>query len=85
MSETYQDLEGYQEDPMSYLQDWIFHFNSITDQWAAIPRDAYTDYWNDYKNAGVLRSKNLNTLLELLHKSKGSTSLIDDIINGEVE
>jgi hypothetical protein len=67
----------------SYLNDWVFHFNSFTEQWAAIPRDSYDEYWNDYKNASVLRSKSLNTLLELLHKAKGSTGVIEHIINGE--
>ena len=57
---------------LSYLQDWVFHFNSFTEQWAAIPRESYDQYWNDYKNTAVLRSKTLNTLLELLHKAKGS-------------
>jgi len=67
----------------SYLNDWVFNFNSYTEQWAAIPRETYNEYWNDYKNAGVLRSKNLNTLLELLHKAKGDTDVIEHIINGE--
>jgi len=68
---------------LSYLTDWVFHFNAHTEQWAAIPRETYSEYWNDYKNAGVLRSKNLDTLLELLHKAKGSTDVIEHIINGE--
>jgi hypothetical protein len=68
---------------LSYLQDWVFHYNSFTEQWAAIPRESYDQYWNDYKNAAVLRSKTLNTLLELLHKAKGSTDVIEHIINGE--
>jgi hypothetical protein len=67
----------------SYLNDWVFHFNSITEQWAAIPRESYNEYWNNYKTAGVLRSKNINTLLELLHKAKGSTNVMEHIINGE--
>jgi len=68
---------------LSYLQDWVFHFNSYTETWAAIPRETYNEYWNDYKNAGVIRSKNINTLLELLHKAKGSINAIEHIINGE--
>jgi len=68
---------------LSYLQDWVFHYNSFTEQWAAIPRESYDQYWNDYKNTSVLRSKTLNTLLELLHKAKGSTNVIEHIINGE--
>lgn len=68
---------------LTYLNDWVFHFNSFTEQWAAVPRGTYNEYWNDYTNASVLRSKNLNTLLELLHKSKGDATLIEIIIHGE--
>lgn len=67
----------------TYLHDWIFHFNSHTEYWNAVPRETYTEYWNDYSNPTVLRSKNLNTLLELLHKSKGDATLIEIIIHGE--
>ena len=66
-----------------YLTDWVFHFNAHTDQWAAIPRETYNDYWNDYTHAGVIRSKSIDTLLELLHKSSGNAAIIEDIINGE--
>jgi hypothetical protein len=68
---------------LSYLTDWVFHFNAHTEQWAAIPRETYNEYWNDYKNSGVLRSKTLNTLLDLLHKAKGSIDVVEHIINGE--
>jgi hypothetical protein len=68
---------------LNYLHDWIFHFNAHTEQWNAVPRETYTEYWNDYSNPTVLRSKNLNTLLELLHKSKGDATLIEIIIHGE--
>ena len=66
-----------------YLNDWVFHFNAYAETWAAIPRESYNEYWNDYKNAGVLKSKNINTLLELLYKSKGDANVIEHIINGE--
>lgn len=68
---------------LSYLNDWVFHFNSHTEQWAAIPRETYIEYWNNYKHSGVLRSKEINTLLELLHKAKGNNNVIEHIINGE--
>jgi len=70
---------------LAYLEDWVFHFNAHNNQWAAIPRETYTEYWNDYKNAGVLRSKHLNTLLDLLHKSKGNTDIIENITRGEIK
>lgn len=63
----------------SYLNDWVFHFNPYTEMWAAIPRDEYQTYWSDYNNANILRSKHLNTLVDLLHKSKGDVAVIHDL------
>lgn len=84
--EVYQDEEPYYKPAdLAYLEDWVFHFNSFRNEWNAIPRETYSDYWNDYKNAGVLRSKHLNTLLDLLHKSKGNKGIIEDIIRGEIK
>jgi hypothetical protein len=84
--ETYQDQEPfYVPSDLAYLEDWVFHFNSLSGHWAAIPRETYNDYWNDYKNAGVLRSKHLNTLLDLLHKSKGDIGIIEDLTRGEIK
>lgn len=83
--QVYQDVEpGYKHD-LDYLNDWVFHFNIHAEQWAAIPREIYNEYWNDYKHAGVLRSKHLNTLLDLLHKSKGNVDIIEDITRGEIK
>lgn len=85
LQEVYQDHEhDYPSNSsLEYLTDWVFHFNPYMKQWAAVPRETYTEYWNDYKHAGVLRSKNLNTLLELLHRAKGDADVIENIINGE--
>lgn len=79
--ETYQDLElePIKEDP-SYLYNWVFHFNSYANLWAAIPRDSYTEYWDRYDHPDVLKSSKLETLLELLHKSKGDVELLNTII-----
>jgi hypothetical protein len=82
---TYQDLEKVYDNSLSYLEDWVFHFNSFTNQWAAIPRDSYTEYWSDYKHPNVLKSKHLNTLLDLLHKTKGDAEMIEELTRGEVK
>lgn len=81
--EVYQDVEPLYNQDLNYLNDWVFHFNSFTEQWAAVPREIYNEYWNDYKHASVFKSKNISTLLELLHKSKGDVGKIEHIINGE--
>ena len=83
--ETYQDLEKVYDNSLAYLEDWVFHFNSFTNQWAAIPRDSYTEYWSDYKHSSVLRSKHLNALLDLLHMSKGDRGIIEDLTSGQIK
>ena len=72
----------YMSTELDYLNDWVFHYNCHTEQWAAVPRETYNEYWSDYKHPSVIRSKQLNTLLELLHKSKGSITKIEDIASG---
>jgi hypothetical protein len=79
--EVYQDYEpDYVENVQDYLDSWVFHYNSINDQWAAIPRDKYADYWNDYSISGVLRSNSINTLLDLLHLCKGDITLLNELL-----
>lgn len=69
--EAYQDFEpGYIKD-LSYLYDWLFHYNHHTGFWAAIPRDTIAEYFNNYSSDKVLRSKSLATLQELLHSVGG--------------
>ena len=63
-----------------YLYDWVFHFNHLTNTWAAIPRDLYKQYWDNYNLPGVIRSSKIETLLELLHKSKGDIDLLNEIV-----
>lgn len=63
-------------DTEQYMHDWVFHFNPYNKLWSAIPRDLYTKYWDDCQLEGVLRSKDVNTLLHLLHKCKGDSKEI---------
>jgi DNA-directed RNA polymerase subunit F len=83
--ETYQDLENVNDNPLIYLEEWVFHYNSFANQWAAIPREKYKEYWNDFRHPDVLKSKHLNTLLDLLHKSKGNIEVIEDLTRGEIK
>lgn len=84
--EVYQDIEPfYTPDPLSYLEDWVFHYNSFKNQWSAVPREKYNEYWSNHKHPDVLRSKHLNTLLDILHKSKGDMNIIEDLTKGEIK
>jgi hypothetical protein len=72
----------YKPQDLSYLEDWVFHFNSFTEEWAAVPRETYNEYWNQNDHPDVLRSRNLNSLLDLLHKSKGDREVIEKLTSG---
>lgn len=76
-------MKVYKSSDLSYLEDWVFHYNSFNNEWAAIPRGIYNGYWNDYRHPDVLRSKTLNTLLELLHKTKGDKQAIEKLTGGK--
>lgn len=51
--------------------NWVFHFNPYTNQWAAIPRDLYTSYWDNYELEGIIRSSKFSTLLEIIERTDG--------------
>ncbi len=54
-----------------HLYDWVFHYNPYTKQWAAIPRDLYTKYWDNYNLEGIIRSSSHKTLLEIIERTEG--------------
>jgi hypothetical protein len=76
--------EKYIETPNAFMHDWVFHYSPFEDRWAAIPRDNYVDYWNDRAHKNIMRSKHLNTLVDLLYKCKGNVDCIEDLTSGEV-
>ena len=53
---------------MENLYMYVLHFNPYTNVWNAIPRDKYNEYWNDINTKGVLSSKKVETLIELITK-----------------
>lgn len=81
--ETYQDQEPvYQNKDAqpAYMHDWVFHYNHSNHTWAAIPRDKYNEYWNDYDLPEVIRSSSIHTLLDLLHRTKGDKEQIQKLV-----
>jgi hypothetical protein len=93
MREQVDYSEKEQLDPVKpieglYMYDWIFHYNPYTNNWSAIPRDLYVDYWtrsdfldnySDIHGRSILRARHLNVLIDLLHKAKGDVEIIHDI------
>lgn len=53
------------------LYNYLFHFNHHQSLWNAIPRDRIKDYFNNMNervNTGILKAKDISTLLEFLSK-----------------
>jgi len=63
---------------MEQLYDYVFHYNPYEENWSAIPRDKYLDYWSKKNVEGVLKSKNYNTLIAVVLKGK---HFIDELNN----
>jgi hypothetical protein len=53
---------------MSKLYNYVFHYNHYTELWNAIPREIYTKYWDNDDVNGVLKSKEITTLIEIITK-----------------
>ena len=54
---------------MSNLYDYLLHYNHYTQTWFAIPRQNISNYWNGDME-GVLKSKEIKTLIELITRGK---------------
>jgi hypothetical protein len=87
-NEVYTDLEGSgydfleetQANPRTFLYDYVFHYNHYTGLWSAVHRTSYMEYWNNSETKGVIRSKDINTLIEIIQKTQGNIDLADKLI-----
>ena len=61
------------------LYDWLFH-QGLDGNWAAIPRDKIAEYFNDYNCQGVIRSSQLETVVELASKVSYDPEFINKIV-----
>lgn len=64
---------------ISPLYNWVFHFNSFTNTWAAIPREDYQTYWSDSNHPSVIRSREITTLIDILYKTNGDKDKIEQL------
>jgi hypothetical protein len=73
--------ETQEQQNENLLQNWVFHFSPHTNLWSGFHRDNYLSYWNDYNSKHVIRSKDINVIVELIKKINGDVTMIDDFIN----
>jgi hypothetical protein len=63
------------------LYGYVFHFNPYTKIWSAIPRDNYSEYWNDANLEGVIRSSKFETIVSILYKTDGNAEKIKKLVS----
>lgn len=66
---------------MHYMHDWVFHYDIYADVWNAIPRDKYAQYWNKRFVSGILKSKEIETLFDLIHRTHGDDDKIEKLLS----
>ena len=55
---------------MEELYGFVFWHNYLDKKWYAIPRDGYADFFSGkYDNSNVMKSKSVDTLIELICKT----------------
>lgn len=88
-NEVYTDHEELgQYTPSELITDtsayhFVFHYNAYSKLWSAIPRDSYNDYWNDTNHPDIIRSTEINTLMDLLYKTDGNKNKLEQLINSQ--
>lgn len=59
------------------LYQWLFHYNHYSEKWSAFKREDYVDVFNGKKKP--LSSSNINTLIEIIGKTKGDITKLKTV------
>lgn len=69
---------------MKKLEGWVFVYNTYTNKWMASKRDNYYDLFSNISSDKVLKSNNINTLIEIIIKTQGEKTKIKKLLaNGK--
>ena len=64
---------------MEELYGFVFWHNHFEKNWYAIPRESYTNFFSGkYDNSKVLKSKSIDTLVELICKNINTEDIPQD-------
>jgi len=70
---------------LSNLHDWVFNYNAYTGLWNAVKREDYTLLFSSGDKSKVLRSKDINALIELITKSNGTVEGAEKYVKGQIK
>lgn len=65
---------------MKSTYNWLFHFNDYKGVWCAVKREDAGLLFNDVENPKILKSPNVNAILEIINKSGGDYSKIKKLL-----
>lgn len=65
---------------MKNLDNWVFRFHTQDKVWCAARREHYKELFNNYKSEHVLRSIDVDTLLELISRTGGVRAEIEKLV-----
>jgi hypothetical protein len=57
---------------MKNVMGWVFTYNDYTKTWMAATRENAPLMFNDFNSDKVIKSKSIDTLIEILRKTKGN-------------
>lgn len=54
------------------VTNWVFNKCSVTDSWRAAKKEHYNDICNSFGSSNVIKSRDINVLIELINKTNGN-------------
>lgn len=61
------------------FNDWVFHYCPYSVKWKAATRDNMKDLFNNSNSDKVIKSNKIETLIELIQKTKGDISKMNKL------
>ena len=65
---------------MRRVAGWMFMYNEFTGNWQAAKREDSSLLYNDIKSSKVLKSKNLDTLIDIIRRTGGNSKEIKSLL-----
>ena len=65
---------------MEHLYDWIFNYNPYKKEWRAVKREDYSLLFSAINSNQIIRSSDLNTLVEIISATNGDTTKLKNLI-----
>lgn len=66
---------------MEQLYGWWFTYNPFTSQWNAAAGEDRNEIGNNYKSEKVIKSKDINTLIDLIIRTEGKIEEMNKLMH----